>query len=247
MMVRQREQSDLDELQAILGVRFRERSLLESALTHRSYLNEHPDVPGLTDNERLEFLGDAVLDFVVGEYLFRHYPHHREGELTFLRAALVQTQMLAQFAERIHVGRFIRMGRGEEQSGGRKRKGLLADVFEALVGAIYLDQGLERVRTWLVERFIEPSLPEIEERALVKDPKSRFQEQAQTIFGITPVYELVHEEGPDHAKLFTMQVRLGDDVWGVGQGPSKQAATQAAAEDALRRLAAMEFADEEEG
>ncbi len=238
------EHPNLDELQAILGFRFRDRFLLETALTHRSFLNENPDLPDLTDNERLEFLGDAVLDFVVGDYLFHRFPDYREGDLTLLRAALVQTRTLAKFAGQIRLGEFIRMGRGEEQSGGRQRKGLLADAFEALIGAIYLDQGLNVAQQWLVERFIEPALAEMD--VLAKDPKSRFQEEAQTLFGITPVYELVSEEGPDHAKVFTMQVRLGDEVWGVGRGRSKQEATQAAAEEALRRLAEVEFADEEE-
>lgn len=239
-------QAQLEEIQTLLGVRFRDPALLETALTHRSYLNENPDLDNVSDNERLEFLGDAVLDFVVGDYLFHRFPDYQEGELTFLRAALVRTQTLAEFAGRIRLGAFIRMGRGEEQSGGRERKSLLADTFEALVGALYLDQGLEKVRAWLVERFIEPALANMEKLDLLKDPKSRFQEEAQMRFGITPVYELVSEEGPDHAKIFTMQVRLGDEVWGVGRGRSKQEATQAAAEEALRRLAEVEFADEEE-
>lgn len=240
------EQAQLEEIQALLGVHFRDCALLETALTHRSFLNENPDLDNVSDNERLEFLGDAVLDFVVGDYLFHRFPDYREGELTFLRAALVRTQTLAEFARRIRLGEFIRMGRGEEQSGGRERKSLLADAFEALVGGLYLDQGLEKVRAWLVERFIEPTLADMEELDLLKDPKSRFQEEAQMLFGITPVYELVSEEGPDHAKIFTMQVRLGGEVWGVGRGRSKQEATRAAAEEALRRLAEVEFADEEE-
>ncbi|MDQ4075227.1 MAG: ribonuclease III [Chloroflexota bacterium] len=221
----------LNHLQDAIDFHFRDQSLLLRALTHRSYLNEVPEHP-VPHNERLEFLGDAVIDFLVGEYLFHHLPERREGELSSLRAALVRTEALAEFAEEIDLGSYVLMGRGEEASGGRARPALLADAFEALVAAIYLDKGIEAVKHW-VEQFIHPSVQRLLKVGGSKDAKSYLQEVAQAELGITPVYEVVGEVGPDHERIFTIQVRIGDEVRGVGTGRSKQLAAQAAARAAL--------------
>ena len=209
-------------------------SLLERALTHRSYLNEHLEI-ALEDNERLEFLGDAVLDFVTGAWLYNRFPELREGRLTSLRAALVKTDTLAEFAQRVGIAEHLRLGRGESESSGRGRTSMLADAFEAVLGALYLDQGLDAVQAYL-----EQLLPEETARILTeerdRDAKSILQEWSQAERGITPRYRTVAEEGPDHDKRFTVEVRIGDEVAGRGSGSSKQAGAQAAASDALSRL-----------
>jgi ribonuclease III len=222
----------LHELENLLQIEFNEKKLLERALTHRSYLNENPDVT--RDNERLEFLGDAVLDFVVGDYLFRRLPDMAEGELTSLRAALVRAPTLADFAHELELGRFLRLGLGEDESGGRQRVPLLCATFEAVVGAIYLDQGLPAVQQF-IERLIEPALVAIQDQSLHKDARSEFQVWAQARFNSTPQYRVVGVSGPDHARQFTIQVLIGDKVWGEGRGSSKQSAAQAAARVALAR------------
>ncbi|HLF26983.1 MAG TPA: ribonuclease III [Anaerolineae bacterium] len=213
---------------------FRDPSLLERALTHRSYLNEHPEL-ALEDNERLEFLGDAVLDFITGAWLYNRFPELREGRLTSLRAALVKTETLAEFARRIGVNAHLRLGKGEAETGGRGRMSMLADAFEAVLGALYLDQGLSAV-----QEYLEQLLPEETDRILAeerdRDAKSVLQEWSQAERGITPRYRTVFESGPDHAKVFTVEVRLGDEIVGHGEGLSKQSAAQAAATDALKRL-----------
>lgn len=222
---------DLLELSDRLGVEFRDYSLLSRALTHRSYLNENPST-ALDDNERLEFLGDAVIDFIVAAYLYHRFPEMDEGELTSLRAALVRSETLAQFAREINLTPFLRLGYGEEENGGRDRIPLLCASFEAVMGAIFLDQGLEPVQT-LIEQLIRPALEHIRAQALHKDAKSEFQVWAQARYNVTPHYRMVASEGPDHAKTFTVQVVIGTEVWGEGRGRSKQAAAQAAAATAL--------------
>ena len=222
---------NLVALEGKLGFQFRDHSLLSRAMTHRSYLNENPDVV-LEDNERLEFLGDAVLDFVVGAFLYHKYPEMDEGELTSLRAALVRTKSLAAFAKLWELGDFLRLGYGEAENGGRERLPILCAGFEALIGAIYLDQGLAKVEL-LVRPLIEPALVNILEESLHKDAKSEFQVWAQAQFNVTPRYKVVHTEGPDHAKEFTVQVLVEEQMWGVGNGRSKQRAAQAAARAAL--------------
>lgn len=227
---------DIGTVQDEIGMQFDDRLLLQTALTHRSYLNESPNTP-LRDNERLEFLGDAVLDFIVGAYLFERFPDAREGDLTFMRATFVRTSTLADFARQANLAPHILLGRGEELSGSRDRDALLADVFEAILGATYLDKGLGAAHDWLIDGFLADAVDQfVDDAAHQKDAKSRFQERAQGQFGITPTYEVVEETGPDHAKVFTMQVLLDDHVWGAGTGRSKQAATQAAARSALARL-----------
>jgi len=210
---------------------FRDASLLHRALTHRSYINEHPEE--LEDNERLEFLGDAVLDFLSGAFLYRRYPEMSEGQLTKLRAALVRTEQLAAFAADLQVGPLLRLGRGEEP-GGRQRPAMLCGAFEAIVGAYYIESGIEAAR-----RFVEPlfaaAVDDIVRREGGADPKSLLQEWAQAELGRTPQYVTAAADGPDHEKVFTVEVRIGDEVFGVGTGRNKQTAAQAAAEAALRK------------
>jgi ribonuclease-3 len=227
---------DLLELSERLGVEFSDFSLLSRALTHRSYLNENPG-SALEDNERLEFLGDAVIDFIVAGYLYHRFPEMDEGELTALRAALVRAESLAQFARAVDLGRYLRLGYGEEETGGRDRTPLLCASFEAVMGAVYLDGGLEKARP-IVEGYIRPALERIRAGELHKDAKSEFQVWAQARFNVTPHYRVVNSLGPDHARTFTVQVMLGPDVWGAGQGRSKQTAAQAAASEALLRAEA---------
>lgn len=228
---------DLRELDERLGVGFHDFSLLSRALTHRSYLNENPG-SSLEDNERLEFLGDAVIDFVVAGYLYHRFPEMDEGELTALRAALVRAETLAQFARDVDLGHYLRLGFGEEESGGRERIPLLCATFEAVIGAIYLDRGLEETRP-LIERTIRPMLDRIQAGSLHKDAKSEFQVWAQARYNLTPYYQVIHSEGPDHAKVFTVWAMVGGERWGEGRGRSKQVAAQAAATEAMTRAEAM--------
>lgn len=225
---------DLRVFEKRLGVRFKDYSLLERSLTHRSYVNER-ESGGRENNERLEFLGDAVLDFVVGASLYHRFPEMKEGALTELRAALVKTKTLADFARQLDLGAFLRLGHGEAENGGRERSPTLAGAFEAVVGAVYLDQGLSAVKP-VIERFIGPALEQILAQSLQKDAKSEFQVWAQAEYGITPQYQTVGSDGPDHAKRFMVQVLVGKEVWGMGQGSSKQNAAQMAAGDAMARV-----------
>ena len=228
------------ELENNLNVHFKDYSLLARALTHRSFLNENPDA-ALEDNERLEFLGDAVLDFIVGAYLYHRFPEMDEGELTSLRAALVRARTLAGFARQLEIGRFLQLGYGEAENGGRERTPLLCASFEAVIGAIYLDQGLPPVKS-LVEQLINPALAEIMAESLHKDAKSEFQVWAQARYNVTPHYEVTGTSGPDHAKQFAVQVMLENDVWGEGTGRSKQVAAQAAAQVAMAKAETLEDA-----
>lgn len=221
------------ELAERINLPFNDNLLLGRALTHRSYLNEHTEA--LEDNERLEFLGDAILDFVVGAWLYNRYPEMPEGDLTRMRSALVHTEQLAVFANQIQLGDALRLGKGESQAGGRQRPALLCDAFEALVGAVYLDSGIEAV--W---KFISPLLEECADEILINhktdDSKSLFQEWAQAQGFCTPEYITRKATGPDHSKVFEVDVLLNGEVYGSGSGHGKQAATKAAAHDALKRL-----------
>ena len=223
------------ELATALGYTFKDESLLEAALTHRSYAHEH----GLQDNdtnERLEFLGDAMLNFITGNLLFDSYPQHGEGDLTVLRAALVQTRTLAQFARQLNLQPFIRVSKGEHRSGARKRDNLLADTFEALIAAISLDGGLEAAQTF-VEPLLLAELQRIEAgSSVVMDYKTPLQQRIQGALGITPQYKTIHVEGPDHHRIWTIQVWIADVQLGTGIGSSKQQASQAAAQEALETL-----------
>jgi ribonuclease-3 len=228
--------TQLATLETGLGLKFADKSLLQRALTHRSYLNENPHYP-LEDNERLEFLGDAVLDFLTGEYLYHRFPEMHEGDLTSLRSALVRRDTLARFARQLQLGEHLLMGHGEAESGGRERSATLCAAIEALVGAVYLDQGLPAVETLMVP-LIEPETARILRESLDKDSKSLLQETAQATWQLTPRYRTVDEVGPDHAKEFTVEVMIGDRAFGRGVGRSKQLAAQAAASAALERIEA---------
>jgi ribonuclease-3 len=223
--------TELSDLEQLLGVTFNDKSVLLRALTHRSYLNENPD-DGLTDNERLEFLGDAVLDFVVAEHLYHRYPELQEGDMTSLRSAVVQERTLADFARNLQLGQYLRLGRGENTTGGRDRSPLLCATFEAVCGAVLLDQGLPAAKSFVL-KFVAPAIEAVMRERLDKDAKSRFQEWAQGRWQITPMYRTVAEHGPDHAKVFTVEVWVGDQIFGRGEGRSKQSAEQAAARAAL--------------
>lgn len=224
---------DLQAFAERIDLPFTDHHLLSRALTHRSYLNEHPEA--LEDNERLEFLGDAVLDFLVGDWLYHRYPEMAEGELTRLRSALVRTRQLAEFARQIELGSVMRLGRGEEESGGRARETLLCATFEALTGALYLQSGIEAVRQF-VEPFLEPVAEELLRGQRGQDPKSRLQEWAQAQGYGAPAYHIVAARGPDHAKVFEVEVLVNGKVSGRGISNSKQAATKVAAQAALQSL-----------
>jgi ribonuclease-3 len=218
-------------VQGRLGFEFRDPHLLREALTHTSYVNENPSV-ATSDNERLEFLGDAVLDMLVAEVLYRRYPAAREGELTAMRAALVRTDTLARVSRRLDLPNNVLLGRGEEASGGRHRPANLCATLEAVIGATYLDQGPDVVRD-LVRGLLGDVLEALGETRATRDPKSRLQEQVQGELHCTPVYHTVSESGPDHAKEFVVEVAVEGRVLGTGHGPSKQSAEQAAARAAL--------------
>ena len=218
-----------ESLELTLGIHFENPSLLQLALTHRSYIYETAG-EGLSSNERLEFLGDSILAFISADYLYRAFPDLSEGELSDLRAALVRRETLATFAQEINLGNFLLMGKGEQSSGVSQR--VLASTFEAVLGAMYLDQGIEVVQQFLMPG-LEPLAQTIVSKRLFKDQKSLFQEQAQARVGITPSYRLVNQEGPSHNREFTVEVLLGDQVAGRGQGRNKQAAEQEAARAAL--------------
>jgi ribonuclease-3 len=221
------------KIQNNLSYIFHDPEILKLALTHPSYAHEHPqDEGGASHNQRLEFLGDAVLDFLVAAWLYRTYPDYTEGTLTRLRATLVRTTSLARLARDLELGDALRLGRGEEDSGGHNRPANLCDSLEATVGALYLDAGLEVVWQRLESWFMEQTQLILEADAYV-DAKSRFQEWAQAEYSITPEYQIVGEEGPDHAKIFTAQVMVGDNIAGRGKGASKRMAEQAAARTAM--------------
>ena len=214
-----------------LGLPFKNYGLLDRALTHRSYLNENPYV--LEDNERLEFLGDAVLDFLVGAYLYNKYPDYREGELTRLRSALVRTETLAEFARQIDLGKAMHLGKGERDAGGRQRLALLCGTFEALVGALYISAGMQAVTDFMLP-LLAPAAERIVAEHEDHDPKSLLQELVQSDGFQPPVYRMVDSSGPEHNKIFAVEVLVDGKVLGSGAGSSKQAATKAAALAALQ-------------
>ena len=226
--------ADLNELQKNLGVTFNEPSRLEQALIHSSYSNENPDF-ALSSNERLEFLGDAVLGFVVAEKLYEDYPDYPEGKMTKLRAALVRRETLARIARGICLGNHLSLGKGEEMSGGRNKPANLAAALEAVIAAVYFDQGMAGVRDFIL-RMIEPELSLVEETNIIADYKSELQELIQSRRQQAPTYHVVNAIGPDHGKIFTVEVRLNGSVLGRGTGKSKKAAETAAARSALEDL-----------
>ena len=224
-------EAELKELERILGVSFNDPALLRIAVTHRSYLNEHRDA-NWEHNERLEFLGDAVLELVVTDYLFHKYPEKPEGELTAIRAALVNTQSLSTASTDLNINQYLLMSKGESKDTGRARQYILANAFEAFIGAIYLDQGYEIAKQFIANNLFKHTERFVEKR-LWQDPKSRFQELSQENVSITPSYETLSQEGPDHDREFTVGVFLRSEKVAEGKGRSKQEAEQAAAEAAL--------------
>ena len=217
------------EFESVIGYEFKDKELLKIALTHSSYANENK-MP--VNNERLEFLGDSVLGFVTAEYLFSEFKGRPEGELTKLRAAVVCEKSLFRFAEKISLGQYIFMGKGEEHSGGRNRPSIVSDAFEAVIAAMYIDGGFDAVRPYILG-FIKDA---VKREASFKDNKSLLQEEIQKNKGNTLAYEETGESGPDHEKIFSFVVKLNGKVIGEGQGKSKKEAEQAAAGDALLKL-----------
>jgi len=226
--------ADLATLQQTLGIVFNDPSLLEHALVHRSYLNENPGLTP-TSNERLEFLGDAVLGLIVAEKLYQDYPHFAEGEMTKLRAALVRRETLARMARAIRLGDYLYLGRGEEASGGQNKPANLASALEAVIAAVFLDQGTSTTRDFIL-RLLDAELQKVVSRGTVVDYKSELQELIQSREQQTPTYHEIEATGPDHSKTFTVEVRLGEAVLGRGSGKSKKAAETVAARLALERL-----------
>ena len=223
----------IQKIEDKLGIEFKDKNLILRAFTHRSFLNENHDVE--KHNERLEYLGDAVLEFLVSKYLFLAYPDRPEGELTSFRSAIVKTDTLAETGRELEFGSFLRMSKGEEKTGGRQKDYLLANTFEAVLGAIYLDQGMRTADSFL-KKVLFIKIENIVENRLDIDPKTRFQELSQDQYRLTPTYELLSEKGPDHNKIFTMGVYLGKTEYGQGTGPSKQRAEEVAAANALVRI-----------
>lgn len=219
------------QLEKRINYSFKNSKILEEALTHRSYLNENPRT-STSHNERLEFLGDAVLELAVTEDLYSRFPQYEEGTLTSLRAALVNYQMLASIGRTIELEKFIRLSRGEAKDMGRAREVILANAMEALIGAIYLDSGYPSARAF-VFAIIMPNITEIMDKGLYKDAKSLLQEKVQADLKLTPTYKLIEEKGPDHNKIFIMGVYFGEKLVAQGDGPSKQEAEVVAAKNAL--------------
>lgn len=210
-----------------------DEDLLREAFTHRSYLNESREK--IASNERLEFLGDAVLEILVSEYLFHRFPEYPEGKLTLLRSSIVRTETLAKAAQNQSLGKYLRMSRGEEEHGGRTNESILANTYEAVIGALYLNQGLAVVKSFL-ESTLFPYFEEIINNKSYRDAKSHLQEVVQEKHKITPIYKVLKEEGPDHLKRFTVGVFVGDEKIGEGSGKNKQAAESKAAEAGLNRF-----------
>jgi len=224
---------EFGKLEKNLKIKFKNKKLLEQAFVHRSYLNENPGC-GMEQNERLEFLGDAVMELIVTDYLFKKYPKNPEGDLTTWRAALVNSKMLSEVATKLGFNEYLMLSKGESQDNGRARQFILANTLEAIIGAIYLDRGLDKVEEFICKNLI-CELKRVLEEKLYLDPKSHFQEEAQGKMGITPSYELIEQEGPDHCKKFIVGVYLNSDLIASGEGPSKQTAQEDAARKALKK------------
>jgi ribonuclease III len=222
---------DFSLLEKKLNLKFKNKDLLAQAFCHRSYLNENPNFH-LENNERLEFLGDAVLELIVTEYLFQKYPKKSEGELTNWRAALVNAKQLSEVARELDFNDYLLLSRGEAKELGKARQYILANTFEAFIGTIYLDRGYKTCGEF-IKKYLISKLPEIIEKGLFKDAKSRFQEEAQERTGVTPTYKVLKEWGPDHAKHFIIGVFLNNELVAKGEGSSKQEAEETAAKNAL--------------
>ena len=226
--------NNLDTLQKKIGISFSSKTLLKTAFVHRSYLNEHKKYKD-PSNERLEFLGDAALSIVVSSFLYEKLPNATEGKLTTSRASLVRTETLAKIATSLSLGKHLVLSKGEEDTGGRENPSILANTFEALVGAIYLDRGIAKVGEFLKKTVLSDWKSLIE--SAVPDNKSRLQEFVQRKYHVSPIYKLISSWGPDHARQFEIDVFVGEKKMGRGTGNNKQSAAQNAAKDALTRLA----------
>lgn len=224
--------NDFSAFEKKLGLNFKNKDLLMQAFVHRSYLNENPDFH-LSQNERLEFLGDAVLELIVTEELYKKYPEKAEGELTNWRAALVNAKMLTSVAEELNFNDFLLLSRGEKKELGKARAYILANTFEALIGSLYLDSGYEPTEKF-IKKYLIKNLSDIIKNGSYKDSKSYFQEKAQDIAGITPIYKVIKEWGPDHQKNFTVGVFLAEELVAEGEGSSKQEAEDQAAKEGLK-------------
>ncbi|HEX76261.1 MAG TPA: ribonuclease III [Dehalococcoidia bacterium] len=223
------------DLQQVIGVTFRDPSILQQVFIHSSYINENPGFP-LLDNERLEFLGDALLSSIVAEKLYHEFPHLAEGELTKIRTSLIRQETLAQLGLALRLGDYLHLGKGEEATGGRQRQTNLADTFEALIGAIFLDQGLTAARDFVLSK-LDSQLEEIKTKGISPDYKALLQEFTQAKYKQLPTYHLVEASGPDHDRNFTIEVALGDRILGAGSGKSRRAAEMEAARSAWEKLA----------
>jgi len=225
---------DYTELEKRVAINFRDDALLERAFIHRSYINENPTA-GLRHNERLEFLGDAVLELAVTDFLFAQYPDTPEGELTAYRASLVRTESISDAANKLGFDEFLFLSKGESKDEGKARDYILANTFESFVGALYLDQGYDAAQTFIAAQLF-PKMESILADGSWKDAKSWVQEKAQEIMSVTPTYAVMNEVGPDHAKLFTVGILFGDKMVAEGTGHSKQEAQQKAAKAALTKM-----------
>lgn len=225
---------ELKLLEQQIQIQFSNKFLLQKSMTHKSFANENRS-ENIKDNERLEFLGDAVLDLVISEYIFRQHPEFPEGELAKMRAVVVSAPTLARTSKGLNLGQYLRLGKGEELTGGRERDSILADTFEALVGAIYLDQGLEVVRSFILGHLKQEILL-VERGEHLQDYKTLLQEEIQKRSNTRPIYRVIDETGPDHNKQFTIQVEYKNRVIGIGSGQSKKEAQQRAAKDAIAKI-----------
>jgi len=226
---------DISEFEKVVGLEFKNKDLLRQAVVHRSYLNEHPEF-NISHNERLEFLGDAVLEIVVTEYLFNKFPDTPEGDLTNWRASLVNSKMLSTVAQELGIEKFLYLSKGEAKDKGSKaRQYILANAVEAIIGSMYLDQGIKAAKKFIKDKILF-KLEDILSNQLYLDPKSKFQEKAQEIYKLTPYYKIINESGPDHAKIFEVGIFLGEDMIAKGNGSSKQEAQVDAAAKGIKKL-----------
>jgi ribonuclease-3 len=232
---------DIRILEKKIGYSFKKTSLIQQALTHKSFAKELPEDSEVY-NERLEFLGDSVLELVISEYLYKTYPRYSESELSKIKAYAVQEATLADSAEKLDIGSHLLLGKGEEGSGGRKKPSLLANAFEALIAAMYLDGGLRNTRTFIL-KSLKRKIHTLIEKNLVFDFKTHFQENVQEKFSVLPKYRIKKEEGPEHMKTFEVEVFINTDLYGTGRGKSKKEAEQKAARQGLRKILKKEDSD----
>ena len=226
-------QRQLDKFQQVIGVKFKNKSILNRSLTHRSYINESGS--DIRDNERLEYLGDSVLALIVNEYLFKQFGEYREGNLAKIKSAVVSEATLEKVSKRLNLGSFILMGKGEEQSGGRERTSILANTLEAVIGAVYLDSGLKVCHKFVL-KLLKNDITRIDNLSYLRDPKTTLQEFVQKKYKERPVYEVVNEVGPDHNKEFVVQLVINGKKINTGEGTSKRKAEMNAAMDTLRKI-----------